>query len=81
MSATPTTHDVVRIAIDRSFLRGIVVALAVGVMLALTSAFGMSGLSLTARLAYWLPLMLAGAIWGEADRASSKGRICMALSP
>jgi DNA-binding LytR/AlgR family response regulator len=65
MSATPTTHDVVRIAIDRSFLRGIGVALAVGLMLALTSAFGMSGLSLTARLAYWLPLMLAGAIWGE----------------
>lgn len=65
MSATPTTHDVVRIAIDRSFLRGIVVALAVGGMLALTSAFGMSGLTLTARLAYWLPLMLAGAVWGQ----------------
>lgn len=41
------------------------VAAAAGVVLALTSAFGMSNTTLWARLAYWIPIMLLGAAWGE----------------
>jgi DNA-binding LytR/AlgR family response regulator len=65
MSAGAPARDVVRIAIDRSLLRGLAVALAAGVLLALTEAFGMGGTSLGFRLAYWLPLMLIGAGWGH----------------
>lgn len=65
MSETPTTHDVVRIAIDRRLMRGVGVALAAGVVLALTAAFGMTDTTLAQRLIYWLPLMLAGALWGH----------------
>jgi DNA-binding LytR/AlgR family response regulator len=65
MSAGEPARDVVRIAIDRSLLRGLAVALAAGVLLALTEAFGMGGTSLGFRLAYWLPLMLIGAGWGH----------------
>lgn len=36
-----------------------------GVVLALTSAFGMSNAPLWLRLVYWVPVMLAGAAWGE----------------
>ncbi len=65
MSETSPSPDVVRLTIDRSLLRGLGVALAAGVVLALTEAFGMSGTSLLFRLGYWLPLMLLGAIWGH----------------
>ena len=41
------------------------VAAAAGVVLALTGAFGMSDTTLWMRLAYWVPVMLAGAAWGE----------------
>jgi DNA-binding LytR/AlgR family response regulator len=41
------------------------VAAAAGVVLALTSAFGMSNTTVWLRLAYWVPVMLAGAVWGE----------------
>jgi hypothetical protein len=41
------------------------VAAAAGVVLALTSAFGMSNVPLWMRLVYWVPVMLAGAAWGE----------------
>lgn len=46
-------------------LRGMAVAAAAGVVLALTGAFGMSNTSLWMRLVYWVPVMLAGAVWGE----------------
>jgi DNA-binding LytR/AlgR family response regulator len=62
--ATPQP-DVVRLSIDRGLLRGLAVALAAGTLLALTGAFGMTGSSLAFRLAYWLPLMLIGALWGH----------------
>lgn len=42
------------------------VAVAAGVVLALTGAFGMSDIPLWMRLVYWVPVMLAGATWGEA---------------
>lgn len=47
------------------FARGLAVAAAAGVVLALTSAFGMSNTTVWIRLAYWVPVMLAGAVWGE----------------
>ncbi|KQY84946.1 LytTR family DNA-binding domain-containing protein [Brevundimonas sp. Root1423] len=65
MSASETPQDVVRFSIDRGLLRGLGVALAAGVLLALTEAFGMGGTSLLFRLGYWLPMMLLGAFWGH----------------
>lgn len=65
MSASAPPHDVVRIAIDRSLLRGLAVALAGGALLAFTGAFGMGETSLAFRLAYWMPMMLLGASWGH----------------
>jgi DNA-binding LytR/AlgR family response regulator len=60
-AASPT----IQLNIDRTFLRGVFVALAAGVVLALTGAFGMDNVSLAFRLAYWLPMMLLGALWGQ----------------
>jgi len=60
-----TSPDAVRFSVDRGLLRGLGVALAAGVLLALTEAFGMSGTSLLFRLGYWLPIMLLGALWGH----------------
>ena len=39
-------------------------AVAVGGFLALSGAFGSQDASLTARLAYWIPMMLLGSVWG-----------------
>ena len=65
MSERETPQDVVRFSVDRGLLRGLAVALAVGMVLALTEAFGMGGTSLLFRLGYWLPIMLIGASWGH----------------
>lgn len=65
MSEPAAAKDVVRFSVDRGLLRGVGVALAAGLLLALTEAFGMSGTSLLFRLGYWLPLMLIGASWGH----------------
>ena len=46
-------------------VRGLIVAAAAGVVLAVSGAFGSMGAPLWIRLTYWVPLMLAGAIWGH----------------
>ena len=65
MSASEPTQDVVSITIDRTLVRGVSIALAAGALLAFTGAFGMTELPLVSRLAYWLPVMLIGALWGN----------------
>ncbi len=49
----------------RDFLRGVGIAALAGVVIALSGAFTGPGLSLTARLTYWVPMMVAGASWGQ----------------
>lgn len=65
MSATETTHDVVRIPIDRNLIRGLSVAAVAGVVLALIGAFDTGERSLALRLGYWIPIMLMGGLWGH----------------
>lgn len=48
------------------FGRGLIVAIAAGLVLALTGAFNSGGASLGLRIAYWIPLMIAGGLWGHA---------------
>ena len=48
----------------RDWLRGLVVALASGVFLTFTGAFGTDEFGLVTRLGYWLPLMAVGYLWG-----------------
>lgn len=48
------------------FGRGLIVAAAAGVVLSLTGAFGTGGTPLWLRIAYWIPLMIAGGLWGHA---------------
>lgn len=48
------------------FGRGLFVASAAGTVLALTGAFDNGGVPLGLRLAYWIPLMIAGGLWGHA---------------
>jgi DNA-binding LytR/AlgR family response regulator len=48
-----------------SLLRGLGIAVAAGVVLALTGAFGTVAAPLWLRLGYWIPVMLAGASWGH----------------
>ena len=64
MSEPEAVRPVVRFAVDRGLVRGVVVALAGGAVLAFTGAFGMDEASLLSRLAYWEPVMLMGALWG-----------------
>ena len=48
----------------RETRRGLTASAAAGVFLALTGAFGMEGVSLPVRLAYWIGLCLVGALVG-----------------
>lgn len=45
--------------------RGVGVAVGAGVVLALTGAFGTTIVPLWVRFAYWVPLILAGAVWAH----------------
>jgi hypothetical protein len=65
MSASEPTQDAVHITIDKLLVRGVSTALSAGALLAFTGAFGMTDVSLTTRMAYWLPVMLIGALWGH----------------
>lgn len=47
------------------FDRGMAVAAGAGVVLALTGAFGTNNIPLWMRFAYWVPLILIGAIWAH----------------
>lgn len=51
---------------DRAFLRGLGVAVAAGGVLAFVGAFGSDQAPVGWRLAYWIPLMLLGGLWGHA---------------
>jgi len=64
MTASPTSLNL-SVSIDRSLLKGVAIALAAGVVLAFTGAFGMTGAGFLMRLVYWLPLMVVGAVWGH----------------
>ena len=46
-------------------LRGLIIAAAAGVVLAVSGAFGTAQIPISLRLAYWVPVMLAGALWGH----------------
>jgi DNA-binding LytR/AlgR family response regulator len=50
---------------DRPFLRGLLIAVAGGVLLALAGAFGTLEAPLGPRLAYWVSMMLVGGLWGH----------------
>lgn len=45
--------------------RSLAIAAAAGVVLALTGAFGSVDVPLWLRFTYWVPVMLAGAVWGH----------------
>lgn len=57
----PSTRDTLM-----SWAKGLGAAVAVGLFLAISGAFGSADAPLTWRLAYWVPLMLAGAVIGSA---------------
>lgn len=49
----------------RALIRGLVVTGGAGLVLALTGAFNTGGAALWLRLAYWVPMMFAGALWAH----------------
>lgn len=49
----------------RDFLRGLGIAALAGLVLALSGAFSDPALSLWHRIAYWVPLMVLGGLWGQ----------------
>ena len=55
----------ISLTLDRGLVRGVMVALAAGLLLAFTGAFGMHGPPFWFRVAYWEPVMLMGALWGH----------------
>lgn len=65
MSDAPTGPEPIRLSVDRALVRGVLMALAGGAVLALTGAFGMDEVSLGFRLTYWTTVMLIGAAWGH----------------
>ncbi|MDQ8027154.1 MAG: LytTR family DNA-binding domain-containing protein [Brevundimonas sp.] len=50
---------------EAGFVRGLLIALGVGVFLAVSGAFVGGAPSVGHRLLYWLPLMVAGGVWGH----------------
>ncbi len=74
-------REVVRLAIDRTLLRGVGLALGGGALLAFSGAFGMNDTPLGFRLSYWLPIMLLGAFWGHLCSRLVERRIDMDQRP
>jgi DNA-binding LytR/AlgR family response regulator len=54
-----------RLRLPFRFDRGVGVAVGAGVVLALTGAFGTNIVPLWLRFAYWVPLILVGAVWAH----------------
>ncbi|MCS6626437.1 LytTR family transcriptional regulator DNA-binding domain-containing protein [Roseibacterium beibuensis] len=54
-----------RLRLDIRLDRGVGVAVGAGVVLALTGAFGTDIVPLWVRFAYWVPLILVGAVWAH----------------
>ncbi len=65
----------------RDLVRGLGVAAAAGLVLALTGAFGTVSAPLWLRLVYWAPVMLAGAIWGQICTAMIERRLDIDARP
>lgn len=65
MSEERPGPEPIRLSLDRALVRGVLVALAGGVVLALTGAFGMDDVPLGFRLTYWTLMMLIGGTWGH----------------
>lgn len=55
----------IRSFFTRELLRGLIVAGLGGLILSVTGAFQTGLVPLGVRLAYWMPLMLGGALWGQ----------------
>lgn len=51
---------------SRDLASGMAVAVAAGVVLTVTGAFGTLNVPIAIRLGYWMLLMLAGGLWGQA---------------
>ena len=49
----------------RDLLRGVAIAALAGAVMALSGAFTGPGLPLVSRLAYWVPVMVMGGLWGH----------------
>ncbi len=64
MTAAPLFRRSAR-PISLGLARGMAVAAIAGVVLAVTGAFGSDSAALWLRLIYWIPVMLAGALWGH----------------
>lgn len=63
ISASPVAAKAVRS--EASLLRGVMIAGVAGVLLSLSGAFGSGGAPFWLRLGFWVPVMLAGGLWGH----------------
>lgn len=68
MTAAPSSSPpvTVRRSAAKGLMRGLAVAVGAGMILALTGSFGTLPAPLWQRLAYWIPVMLIGGLWGQA---------------
>lgn len=62
---TPAVPPSPRRSATLGLLRGLIVAGAAGGVLAVSGAFGSINAPLWLRLVYWIPVMLAGGVWGH----------------
>ena len=65
MKEPSAKHVVVRVLINRTLLRGLFVAVAAGLLLAVSGAFGSGNMPLFQRLIYWIGMLVLGGICGH----------------